>query len=62
MEIKEVPIGFTMALVMNEPAMTAYAAMTEPEKQEILNKAQNVKSKHEMRQVVDSIANRQKEK
>lgn len=56
MEFHEVPIGFSMALAMNEPAMAAYAAMTESEKQEILNKAKNAQSKHEMHQIVNNIA------
>ena len=56
MDFYEVPIGFGMALAMNEPAMAAYAAMTDSQKQVILDKAQNAQSEHEMRQIVDSIA------
>lgn len=56
MEFKEVPVGFSMALAMNESAMAAYAAMTESQKQEILNKAKDAQSKHEMHQIVNSIA------
>jgi len=32
MDFYKVPIGFGMALAMNEPAMAAYAAMTEQQK------------------------------
>ena len=35
MDFYKVPIGFGMALAMNQPAMNAYAAMTEGEKQNI---------------------------
>ena len=55
MDFYKVPIGFGMALAMNEPAMTAYAAMTEEQKQAILNKAHNARSEREMHRIVNSI-------
>lgn len=56
MDFYKVPIGFGMALAVNEPAMNAYSAMTEEEKQEILNKAHNVRSEREMHDLVNSLA------
>lgn len=56
MDFYKVPIGFGMALAMNEPAMAAYAVMTEQQKQAILNKAHNARSEKEMHQIVSSIA------
>lgn len=56
MDFYKVPIGFGIALAMNEPAMAAYAAMTEQQKQAILNKAHNARSEKEMHQIVDRIA------
>lgn len=56
MDITQVPIGFGMALAMNESAMGAYAAMTEQQKQAILTKAHNARTKKEMHQIVSSIA------
>ena len=56
MDFYKVPIGFGMALAVNEPAMNAYAAMTEEQKQEIINKAHNVCSEKEMRDLVNSLA------
>ena len=56
MDFYKVPIGFGMALAMNPPALNAYSAMTEEQKQEILNKAHNVRSEKEMHQIVNSIA------
>lgn len=56
MDFYKVPIGLGMALAMNEPAMAAYAAMTEQQKQAILNKAHNARSEKEMHQIVSSIA------
>lgn len=55
MDFYKVPIGFGMALAMNEPAMAAYAAMTEEQKQAILNRAHNARSEKEMRQIVSGI-------
>ena len=38
MDFTEVPMGFGMALAMNEPALNAYAAMTEQQKQVLAQK------------------------
>ena len=57
MDFYKVPIGFGMALAVNEPAMNVYSAMTEDEKQAILNKAHNVRSEREMHDLVASLAN-----
>lgn len=56
MDFYKVPIGFGMALAMNQPAMNAYSAMTESQKQDILNKAHNVRSEREMHELVNSLA------
>ena len=57
MDFYKVPIGFGMELAMNEPAMAAYCAMTEAEKQAVLNKAHNVRSEKEMYSLVAGLAN-----
>ena len=57
MDFYRVPIGFGMALAMNQPAMDAYAAMTEQQKQTVINKAHNVHSEKEMHNLVASLAN-----
>lgn len=57
MDFYKVPIGFGMALAMNQPVMNSYAAMTEQQKQEILNKAHNAHSEQEMHNLVASLAN-----
>ena len=56
MDFYKVPIGFGMALAMNQRAMNAYAAMTEDQKQAILNKAHNVRSEQEMHNLVAGLA------
>jgi len=46
-----------MALALNQPAMNAYSAMTEEQKQEIINKYHNDRSEREMHDLVNSLAN-----
>lgn len=58
MDFYKVPIGFGMALAMNPTALNAYSAMTEEQKQAILNKAHNARSEKEMHQIVAGIANK----
>lgn len=57
MDFYKVPIGFGMALAMNPPALNAYSAMTENQKQAILSKASNVRSEQEMHTLVANLAN-----
>ena len=57
MDFTEVPMGFGMALAMNEPALNAYAAMTEQQKQAVLTKAHNARSREEMQRIVESLIN-----
>ena len=56
MDFYKVPIGFGMALAMNHSAMEAYAAMTEEQRQNVLNRAHNARSEKEMHQIVNSLA------
>ena len=56
MDFYKVPIGFGLALAVNEPAMNAYSKMTESQKQEIINKAHNARSEKEMHDLVNSLA------
>ena len=55
MDFYSVPLGFGMALAMNAHALKAYSAMTEQQKQVILDKAHHAGSEQEMRQIVNSI-------
>lgn len=56
MDFYKVPIGFGLALAMNPTALNAYSAMTEDQKQAILNKAHNARSEKEMHRIVSGIA------
>ena len=55
MDFYKVPIGFGMAFAMNKNAMAAYAAMSEQQKQAVLNQARNARSEQEMHRIVSSI-------
>jgi len=57
MDFYKVPIGFGLALSANTAAMNRYAHLTESQKQDILNKAHNVRSEQEMYSLVASLAN-----
>ncbi len=57
MDFYKVPIGFGMALAQNTAAMTRYAHLTEEQKQEILNKARDVRSEKEMYSLVAALGN-----
>ena len=57
MDFYQVPIGFGLALSANTAAMNRYAHLTEAQKQNILNRAHNVRSEEEMYTLVASLAN-----
>ena len=56
MDFYKVPIGFGLALSANTAAMNRYAQLDEGQKNEILNKAHNVRSEKEMHDLVNSLA------
>lgn len=58
MNFYKVPIGFGMALAMDEQAMAAYSAMSNQQKQAVLDKAHNARSEAEMHRIVADIAAR----
>lgn len=51
----DLPIGFTMALAQNGPAMMAFAGLDEAARQEIVARARSAKSKSDMHNLVSSI-------
>lgn len=51
----ELPLGFGMALAQNEAAMQRFEALSETEKQAVLQSTHSVHSKREMRRLVDSL-------
>lgn len=57
MDFYKVPLGFGMALAMNANALYTYSAMTEQQKQAVLDKASHARSQQEMHQIVNSMVN-----
>lgn len=55
MNFQEVPIGFSMALALNESALASYGSMSSERRQAVLERARNVGSRQEMRELVDSL-------
>lgn len=55
--LMELPLGFGMALAQNEAAMKRFEALSEAEKQEILEQTHHVKSKQEIRQLIAGLCN-----
>ncbi len=55
MDLYDVPMGFGMALARNFPALNAFSAMTDEQKQAILARAREAKSEQEMHQLVNSL-------
>lgn len=53
--LREVPMGFGFALIKNEAAMRRYSELSESEKEEILMKCKDAKSKKEMQKIVDNL-------
>ncbi len=57
MDHNSVPIGFGYVLNQNTAAMNRYAQLTDFEKQDVIQKAQDVRSEMEMYQLVATLAN-----
>ena len=54
-EEKEIPLGLAFQMAMNEKAMSHFSAMSEKEKENIIERARNVKSKQEMERLVNEM-------
>lgn len=52
---RELPLGFGFALARNERAMQRYAQLSESEKEQIINRCRDAKSKVEMQKIVDEM-------
>lgn len=57
MDLTKVPAGFALALAQSELAMGIYAGMGEKQRQLVLEKARNARSRDEMQQIVDTLEN-----
>lgn len=52
----DLPVGFGMSLAMNEAAMSGYAGLTEAEKERIILRCKDARTKGQMQEIVDSLA------
>ncbi len=50
------PLGLAFGMAMDEQAINHYGKMTEYEKEQVLAKSKNVKSKKEMQQLIQKIS------
>lgn len=57
MEYSQLPVGFAMALAMNETALEKFGTMPKEQKQMLVDRAHNVRSKKEMHELVEGIGN-----
>lgn len=55
--LKDLPLGFSLALAQNLNALDNFAAMPESKQKIVLDKIKNVKSKEEMRSYVNNLNN-----
>lgn len=52
----DISVGFGMNLLRNEAAMQGYAGLTEAEKEHLIMKCRDARSKGEMQKIVDDLA------
>lgn len=52
----DLPLGFGMSLAMNEAAMQGYAGLTEAQKEDVILRCKDAKTKDQMQKIVDSLA------
>lgn len=55
MDAGEVPVGFGMALAMNPRALSAYSALSDAQRQSVLDRAHHARSRDEMQQIINEI-------
>lgn len=55
--MRDLPMGFGMALLQNEQATRAFYALSPAQQQEIIQRTHAISSKAEMRSLVDSLTN-----
>ena len=52
----DISVGFGMNLMMNEAAMQGYAGLTESEKEHLIMRCRDARSRSEMQKIVDDLA------
>ncbi len=57
MNYTDLPVGFAMALAQNRAALEKFGAMTDPQKQQLVDRAHTARSRREMHQIVADLGN-----
>lgn len=55
MDFAKLPVGFSMALAQNTPALERFGQMTQQQRQVFIDRAHGARSEREMEQIVSSI-------
>ena len=56
MNYSELPVGFAMALAQNRAALEKFGAMSDTQKQQLVDRARTARSRREMHDLVASLA------
>ncbi|HKM23070.1 MAG TPA: hypothetical protein VJZ01_13640 [Lachnospiraceae bacterium] len=59
-QILAMPLGLSMAVTMNEQAKAGFESLSETEKEHIILKCKDAKSKEEMDRIIDSFSSSHK--
>ena len=54
--MNDLPIGFTMALAENEPALRRFVGLADEARQQIVTQARQARSREEMQSIINSLA------
>ena len=55
-KMNELPLGFGMALSMNQEAMKKFSSLSEEERKEVVRRTRTIESKREMHDFVENLA------
>lgn len=59
-DVKDMPMGLSFRMAMNEKALNTYAEMTPEEKERVIEAARHAQSKEEMQRLVDRMGEGEK--
>lgn len=53
--LPQLPLGLGMGLAMNQAAMEGYAQLTESQKEQVIMRCRDARSKQEMQRIIDEL-------
>ena len=59
-DVKDMPMGLSFRMAMNEKALNTYAEMTPEEKERVIEASRHAQSKEEMQRLVDRMGEGEK--